>query len=129
MESLNEAYDKKKISLQTQQQQQATRLRACLKKTRSLLLGVSPQQDNSHECYDSGLKISFSLMVNATDYHASQARSELRFWRGAEVDKVKNPKHLFVISLEKVRKSVNFCNFAGAPQAKNDFCENFGAFD
>ena len=48
----------------------------------------------------------------------TQARSELRFWRGAEVDKVKNPKQLYVISLGKVRKIVNFCNFAGAPLAK-----------
>ena len=47
-----------------------------------------------------------------------QARSELRFWRGAEVDKVKNPKQLFLINLGKVRKSVTFGNFAGAPQAK-----------
>ena len=40
------------------------------------VLGVSPQQlDNSHECYDSGLGISFSLMVNATDYHASSPGS------------------------------------------------------
>ena len=34
-----------------------------------------PQQDNSHECYDLGLGISFSLMVNATDYHARNAGS------------------------------------------------------
>ena len=34
------------------------------------MLGVSPQQDNSHECYDSGLGISFSLMVNAANYDA-----------------------------------------------------------
>ena len=39
------------------------------------MLGVSPQQDNSHECYDSGLGISFSLMVNATDYDARNAGS------------------------------------------------------
>ena len=42
-----------------------------------------------------------------------QARSGLRFWRGAEVDKVQNPKQLYAISLEKVLKIV-----AGAPQAK-----------
>ena len=29
----------------------------------------------SHECYDSGLGISFSLMVNATDYDARNAGS------------------------------------------------------
>ena len=57
-------------------------------------------------------------MVNATDYHASQARSELRFWRGAEVDKVKNPQQLFVINVGKVRKIVNFGNFARAWQLK-----------
>ena len=34
-----------------------------------------PQQDNSHECYDLGLGISFGLMVNATDYHARNAGS------------------------------------------------------
>ena len=60
-------------------------------------VGCSPPQDDSHECYDAGLGIAFSLMVNATDYHASQARSELRFWRGAEVDKVKNPKQFHVV--------------------------------
>ena len=40
------------------------------------MLGVSPQQlDNSHECYNSGLRISFSLMVNATDYDARNVDS------------------------------------------------------
>ena len=39
------------------------------------MLGVSPQQDNSHECYDSGLGIAFSLMVNTTDYDASSPGS------------------------------------------------------
>ena len=39
----------------------------------------------------------------------SQARSELRFWRGAEADKVKNPKQLYVINLGKVRKMISFC--------------------
>ena len=38
----------------------------------------------------------------------TQARSELRFWRGAEVDKVLNPKQLYVTNLEKVRKIVSF---------------------
>ena len=38
-----------------------------------------------------------------------QARSELRFWRGAEAYKVKNPKQLYVINLGKVRKMVSFC--------------------
>ena len=38
----------------------------------------------------------------------AQARSELRFWRGAEVDKVQNPKQLYVINLGKVRKIVSF---------------------
>ena len=38
----------------------------------------------------------------------SQARSELRFWRGAEFDKVKNPKQLYTINLEKARKFVSF---------------------
>ena len=33
-------------------------------------VGCSPPQDDSHECYDAGLGIAFSLMVNATDYHA-----------------------------------------------------------
>ena len=37
-----------------------------------------------------------------------QARSELRFWRGAEVDIVQNPKQLYVIK-GKVRKIVSFC--------------------
>ena len=37
-----------------------------------------------------------------------QARSELRFWRGAEVDKVQNPKQLYVINLVKIRKIGNF---------------------
>ena len=37
-----------------------------------------------------------------------QARSELRFWRGAEVDKVQNLKQLYVINLAKVRKIVSF---------------------
>ena len=49
-----------------------------------------------------------------------QARSELRFWRGAEVDKVQNPKQLYVISLVKVEKNVNFCNF---------FAKFFGGLD
>ena len=38
-----------------------------------------------------------------------QARSELRFWRGAEVDKVYNTKQLYVrINFGKVRKIVSF---------------------
>ena len=53
----------------------------------------------------------------------------LRFWRGVEVDKVKNPE-LYIINLGKVRKSVNFGNFAGAPQAKiTIFGKFFGALD
>ena len=45
-----------------------------------MVLGVSPQ-DNSHEWYDSGLGISFSLMVNATDYDARNAGSiPAYFW-------------------------------------------------
>ena len=38
----------------------------------------------------------------------TQARSELRFWRGAEVDKVKNPKQLYVINLGKISKIARF---------------------
>ena len=53
-----------------------------------------------------------------TTYDNNQARSEPRFWRGAEVDKVKNPKQLYVISLGKVRKIFSFGKFAGALQAK-----------
>ena len=69
-------------------------------------------------------------------YVAVQARSELRFWRGAEVDKVQNPKQLYVINLGKIRKIQFFTklekigNFSGAPQAKiTIFCEIFGALD
>ena len=37
-----------------------------------------------------------------------QARSELRFWRGAELDKVKNPNQLYTLILGKTRKFVSF---------------------
>ena len=40
-----------------------------------------------------------------------QARSELRFWRGAELDKVKNPKQLYTIVLGKARKFVSFSQY------------------
>ena len=36
------------------------------------------------------------------DTNHIQARSELRFWRGAEVDKVQNPKQLYAINLGKI---------------------------
>ena len=55
--------------------------------------------------------------------NAAQARSELRFWRGAEVDKVQNPKKRCVINLGKVKMGQflttleKICNFSGAPQA------------
>ena len=37
-----------------------------------------------------------------------QARSELRFWRGTEVDEVQNPKQLSVINLGIEEK---YCQF------------------
>ena len=53
-------------------------------------MDVSPQLDNSHECYDSGLGISFSLMVNATDYDARNACSIpaycRKFMQKADID-------------------------------------------
>ena len=65
-----------------------------------------------------------------------QARSELRFWRGAEVDKVQNPKQLYVINLAKVRKMVSFWQrlktwsfFRCAAGKIYNFCEIFGALD
>ena len=57
---------------------------------------------------------------------AVQARSELRFWRGAEVNNVKNPTQLYVVSLGKVRKIVNFWQFCWCTAGKNcDFLVNF----
>ena len=47
----------------------------CMHFVQMLVLGVSPQQDDSHEYYVSGLGISFSLMVNATNYDARNAGS------------------------------------------------------
>ena len=65
-------------------------------------------------------------------YNNIQARSELRFWRGAEVDKVQNPKQLCVINLGKVKKICQFlttlekiCNFSGARRPKLRFLRNF----
>ena len=65
-------------------------------------------------------------------YNNIQARSELRFWRGAEVDKVQNPKQLCVINLGKVKKICQFlttlekiCNFSGARRPKLRFLRIF----
>ena len=60
--------------------------------------------------------------------HIFQARSELRFWRGAEVDNVQNPKQLYVINLEKVRKLVSFWQLCRCAVGENyNFCEIFYA--
>ena len=48
-------------------------------------------------------------MKSQSHVEPDQACSELRFQRGAEMDKVQNPKQLYVIYLVKIRKIVNFC--------------------
>ena len=63
--------------------------------------------------------LAFTLFLYAIEFSIqNQARSELRFWRGAEVDKVQNPKQLYVRILGKVGKIVIFGSCGGAPQAK-----------